>query len=101
MQYSRSYLAFDVLEFGSSENKEVIILLHGFPANAQSWQPTAKLLAKQGYRVLIPNQRGYSKGARPKYRRHYRLSELVEDIAAFLTQRAFNRLILLAMIGAE
>lgn len=83
MQYSRNNLTFNVLGFGDKD-KETIILLHGFPANAQSWQPTAKLLAKKGYHVLVPEQRGYSKDARPKRRRDYRLSELVEDIVALL-----------------
>jgi pimeloyl-ACP methyl ester carboxylesterase len=81
--YQRDGLIFDILEFGE-KNKEVVILLHGFPANAHSWQPTAELLAKQGYRVLAPEQRGYSKRARPKHRRDYKLSELVKDVAALL-----------------
>ncbi len=83
MQYSRNSHVFNVLELGS-KNKETIILLHGFPANAESWQPTAEFLAAQGYRVLAPNQRGYSPGARPEHRRDYRLSELVQDINALL-----------------
>lgn len=86
MQYFRESLVFDGLEFGA-KNKEVIILLHGFPANAKSWQPTAELLAKQDYRVLVPEQRGYSKNARPKRRRDYRLSELIEDIATLLDSK--------------
>lgn len=86
IQYSRNSLVFDVLEFGP-HNKDTIILLHGFPANAESWTPTAELLAARGYRVLAPNQRGYSKNARPKHRRDYRLSELVEDINMLLKNR--------------
>lgn len=81
--YQRDGLIFDFLEFGE-KNKEAIILLHGFPANAGSWQPTAELLAKQGYRVLVPEQRGYSKRARPKRRRDYKLSELAKDVVALL-----------------
>lgn len=83
IRYSRGSLVFDVLEFGL-HNKDTIILLHGFPANAESWRPTAELLATEGYRVLIPSQRGYSKNARPKHRRDYKLSELVGDINALL-----------------
>jgi pimeloyl-ACP methyl ester carboxylesterase len=83
MQYARDSLTFNVLEFGH-QNKETIILLHGFPANARSWQQVAELLAKQGYHVLIPEQRGYSKRARPKHRHLYRLSELVKDVAALM-----------------
>lgn len=83
MQYSRDSLTFDVLEFGN-KNQEVIVLLHGFPANAQSWQLTAELLEKRGYHVLVPKQRGYSEQARPKYRHDYRLGALVEDLKSLL-----------------
>lgn len=83
MQYSRDNLIFNALEFGGKD-KETIILLHGFPANAQSWQLTAESLAKRDYHVLVPEQRGYSEGARPKRRRDHKLSELVEDIITLL-----------------
>lgn len=81
--YSRGALTFDVLELGTASN-ETIVLLHGFPANAESLAPLAKQLVLAGYRVLIPEQRGYSLRARPKRRRSYRLSELVQDILALL-----------------
>lgn len=83
IQYTRNSLVFDVFEAGV-KNKETIVLLHGFPASAPSLKPVGELLAAKGYSVLIPKQRGYSRDARPRSRRDYKLSELVEDIVALL-----------------
>lgn len=83
MYYRRKSLTFKVLEFGQP-NREPFILMHGFPANPSSWKPTAERLALSGHHVLVPEQRGYSKYARPKHRRDYKLNELVEDTAALL-----------------
>src|SRR4051812_27444224 len=43
---------------------EVVFLLHGFPQNSSAWEPQLTALAKEGYRVIAPDQRGYSPGAR-------------------------------------
>src|SRR3954451_6799388 len=42
------------------------------------------LLTQAGYRVLAPDQRGYSPRARPKRRRDYRTTELADDILALV-----------------
>jgi pimeloyl-ACP methyl ester carboxylesterase len=83
MHFSRNLLKFNVLEFGS-RGKEAIVLLHGFPASAQSLIPVAEHLATKGYYVLAPEQRGYSEEARPKGRHDYQLTELVKDVIALL-----------------
>ena len=57
----------------------VVILLHGFPQTNASWAPVMDRLVAAGYRCVAPNLRGYSPGARPKGRRHYRASLLAGD----------------------
>ncbi len=37
----------------------LVILLHGFPDTAHSWQPTRRALAQAGFRVVSPFMRGY------------------------------------------
>jgi pimeloyl-ACP methyl ester carboxylesterase len=81
--FQRAGLTFDVLSWGPSDGP-LVVLLHGFPQNAESWGAVAASLAEQGYRVLAPNQRGYSPGARPRRRRDYRTAELVADVEALL-----------------
>ncbi|MDD7938467.1 alpha/beta fold hydrolase [Actinomycetospora lutea] len=79
--YTRGALRFDVTEYGDADG-EPVLLLHGFPQTAASWEPVARRLADAGYRVLAPDQRGYSPGARPQGRRAYRVEELVDDVVA-------------------
>lgn len=81
--FTRGALRFDVTEYGRGDG-DLVLLLHGFPQTAASWGPVARRLADEGYRVLAPDQRGYSAGARPAGRRAYRVEELVEDVVALL-----------------
>jgi pimeloyl-ACP methyl ester carboxylesterase len=79
-------LVFDVLTVGDPAG-EPVLLLHGFPQTAACWTRLTGALAGAGYRVLAPDQRGYSPGARPGAVRDYRMAELVADVLA-LADRA-------------
>lgn len=62
----------------------VALLLHGFPQTSRCWHRVAPLLSDAGVRVLAPDQRGYSPGARPDDVAAYRLEHLVADALAVL-----------------
>lgn len=81
--FSHGPFIFPVIDKGN-KGKDVFVLLHGFPATAQSWLPIADQLAVNGYRVLVPELRGYVPGARPRRRYDYRLSELADDVRALI-----------------
>ena len=72
-------LTFDVLTSGPVDGPTVI-LLHGFPQNASEWTQQIPALAAAGYRVIAPNQRGYSPGARPAEVAAYSTANLVGDV---------------------
>ncbi|WP_280423598.1 alpha/beta fold hydrolase [Nocardia carnea] len=57
-----------------------VLLLHGFPQSAASWDSVSERLSARGVRSYAPEQRGYSPGARPADVASYRLSELRADI---------------------
>jgi pimeloyl-ACP methyl ester carboxylesterase len=80
-RYEADGLVFDVTDAGPADG-EVIVLLHGFPAHRGCWDGVVPLLASAGYRVLAPDQRGYSPDARPRGRRAYRLDRLAADVLA-------------------
>lgn len=61
---------------------EPVVLLHGFPQRASSWQRVVPLLHDAGLRTLAVDQRGYSPGARPRFRTAYSTESLVADLAA-------------------
>ncbi|HEX4248429.1 MAG TPA: alpha/beta fold hydrolase [Pseudonocardia sp.] len=82
-QFSRGDLTFDVTEDGPVDG-EPVLLLHGFPQHSDSWDAVVPALVDAGYRIIRPNQRGYSPGARPLGRRAYKISELVADAAALI-----------------
>lgn len=59
----------------------LVILLHGFPDLWQGWQLQIRPLVESGYRVLLPNQRGYGESDKPAGIDAYDLDILAEDIA--------------------
>ncbi|SDQ42619.1 alpha/beta fold hydrolase [Quadrisphaera sp. DSM 44207] len=81
--WERDGLVLDVRESGPDDG-EVVVCLHGFPQDGEAFGAVAPRLAREGLRVLVPDQRGYSPGARPPGRRPYRLHEAVADVLALL-----------------
>lgn len=56
-------------------------MLHGYPQTRDTWREQIPALAQAGYRVIAPNQRGYSAGARPAASdlSQYHFDHLVND----------------------
>lgn len=83
-QFTSEGLTFDVTDTpaAASGAGQTVIVLHGFPEDRRSWDPVAGRLAQRGYRVLAPDQRGYSPGARPAARAAYTLRHLAGDVLA-------------------
>lgn len=77
--YTRVGLTFDVTDTGPLDG-DPVVLLHGFPERATSWEGVSARLHEHGLRTYAPDQRGYSPGARPRFRWSYRLTELVADV---------------------
>jgi pimeloyl-ACP methyl ester carboxylesterase len=83
-------LVSDVLAAGDPAG-EPVLLLHGFPQTAACWTELAEVLAGAGYRVLAPDQRGYSPGARPGAVHDYRMPELVADVLTLADRAGVGR----------
>jgi pimeloyl-ACP methyl ester carboxylesterase len=89
-QFSRNGMRFQVLDEGPVD-AETVVLLHGFPQSARSWSGVSRPLLAAGYRVIAPDQRGYTPQARPPARRDYRLNELVDDVVALVDAAGIDR----------
>ena len=76
-------LVLDALADGPADGV-VVLLLHGFPQSAWSWREVWPALTAAGFRVVAPDQRGYSPDARPVGVEHYRMTSLVADAVAVL-----------------
>jgi pimeloyl-ACP methyl ester carboxylesterase len=80
---TRGECTFETWESGPADG-ELVLLLHGFPQHADSWDEVVPLLNKAGYRTVTMNQRGYTPGAQPGRRRDYLIGELTADAAAVI-----------------
>jgi pimeloyl-ACP methyl ester carboxylesterase len=88
--FTRNGLTFDVTDVGPPE-AEAVVLLHGYPQSSASWRSISPGLVAAGNRVLAPDQRGYSPGARPPERRAYVMTELVGDVLVLADQAGVDR----------
>jgi pimeloyl-ACP methyl ester carboxylesterase len=66
------------------EDDPLVVLLHGFPEFWYGWHRSIAPLVDAGYRVLVPDQRGYNRSEAPDGVRAYRITELSRDIAELI-----------------
>lgn len=70
-----------VYEAGSGP---AIVLLHGFPGLAFNWRRQIPALAAAGYRVIVPDLRGYGQSDTPKAVEDYDIAHLTGDLVGLL-----------------
>lgn len=68
-----------VAEAGPADGP-LVVLLHGFPEFWYGWRHQVDALADAGYRVAIPDQRGYNLSDKPKGRAAYDVDVLAGDV---------------------
>ena len=68
-----------------SDNREIILLLHGFPEFYRAWEHVLPLLAKN-YLVIAPDQRGFNISSAPQDVASYQTRYLVDDMIALMDQ---------------
>lgn len=79
-----------VIEAGSKIGPPVI-LLHGFPEFWYGWKKQIPALVEAGYRVIVPDQRGYNLSDKPKGVSAYRVNELVNDIVGLIDALEYEK----------
>jgi epoxide hydrolase 4 len=72
-----------VVESGPASGPPVI-LLHGFPEFWYGWRYQIGPLADAGFRVLVPDQRGYGETEKPRPVSAYSLDVLADDVAKLI-----------------
>lgn len=72
-----------VIEAGSGP---AVLLTHGFPELGYSWRHQVPELVDAGYRVIVPDQRGYGQSGQPEAIDSYDIEHLVGDLGAVLDQ---------------
>jgi pimeloyl-ACP methyl ester carboxylesterase len=68
-----------------------VILLHGFPEFWYGWRKQIPALAEAGYRVIVPDQRGYNLSDKPKGVKAYSLDKLADDILSLMDALGYEK----------
>lgn len=98
-------LTMHVLEAGfQTEQRPMLLLLHGFPEIAYSWRKVMPMLADAGFHVVAPDQRGHGRtagwdGAYDGDLNSFRVLNLVRDTMGLLA--ALGRTSVTAVVGHD
>lgn len=76
------------------EDGPAVLLLHGFPEFWYGWRKQIGPLSEAGFRVIVPDQRGYNLSSKPPAVRDYRMPELTADVLAIADQIGRERIML-------
>lgn len=69
---------------------EPIMLLHGFPDAWFGWSNQIDELVASGFRVIVPDQRGYNLSSKPIGIGSYVIDNLIKDILELMTKLGYN-----------
>ena len=72
----------------------IVLLLHGFPEFWRGWHRQIEPLADAGFRVIVPDQRGYNLSSKPTGVASYAISELVSDVITIADQLGREKIFL-------
>src|ERR1700761_1192978 len=78
----------------ANPNGHVVMLLHGKNFNGAYWGKTAAVLAKNGYRVIVPDQIGFGKSSKPLHLQ-YSFQLLCQNTKAILDSLGIQKIYLL------
>jgi pimeloyl-ACP methyl ester carboxylesterase len=79
-----------VVEAGPADGPPVV-LLHGYPEFWWAWHGQIARLARGGFRVIAPDQRGYNGSDKPDPVEAYRLDQLTADILGLIDALGYRQ----------
>ena len=68
-----------------------MVLLHGFPDSGRLWRHQVRALADAGFKVIVPDMRGYGASDKPADVAAYNMLFLVADVGAVLDHAGVER----------
>jgi len=95
MNYETTYIETNGIKLhmvmaGPKDGKPVL-LLHGFHEFWYGWRAQIPALAEAGYRVIVPDQRGYNLSDKPKGVKAYSVDKLVADILGLMDALGYDK----------
>ncbi len=95
MNYETTYLKTNGIKLhvvmAGPQSGQPVILLHGFPEFWYGWRKQIPALVEAGYRVVVPDQRGYNLSDKPKGVKSYRMNTLVKDILGLIDALGYDK----------
>ena len=74
-----------------SEDRPPVVLLHGFPEFWYGWRNQIPALIDSGFRVIVPDQRGYNLSDKPKGVAAYDIDLLARDVIGLFDHFGIQR----------
>src|SRR5512138_3186619 len=68
-----------------------VVFLHGFPEFWYGWRKQIPALVEAGFRVIVPDQRGYNLSDKPKGIKNYHIDRLVNDILGLIDALEYEK----------
>ncbi|HLK45522.1 MAG TPA: alpha/beta fold hydrolase, partial [Acidimicrobiales bacterium] len=79
------------IHYESTGEGPAVLLLHGFPDTGALWRHQVPALVGAGFRVLVPDLRGYGQSDKPHDVEAYSIFNLAGDALAVLDDAGVER----------
>ena len=79
------------IEYEVTGEGRPVVLLHGFPDSGRLWRHQVPALAEAGFKVIVPDLRGYGRSDKPADVDAYALHRLVADVSAVISAAGVER----------
>jgi pimeloyl-ACP methyl ester carboxylesterase len=79
------------IEYEVTGEGRPVVLLHGFPDSGRLWRHQVPALAEAGFKVIVPDLRGYGRSDKPQEVSAYTMDMLVGDVLAVMSAASAER----------
>jgi pimeloyl-ACP methyl ester carboxylesterase len=79
------------IEYEVTGDGPPVVLLHGFPDSGRLWRHQVPALVDAGFKVIVPDMRGYGRSDKPAGAEAYTMDLLVGDVLAVISDAGAER----------
>lgn len=79
------------IEYEVTGEGRPVVLLHGFPDSGRLWREQVPALAQAGFKVIVPDLRGYGRSDKPAEVQAYAMEVLAGDVLAVMSSAGAER----------
>jgi pimeloyl-ACP methyl ester carboxylesterase len=79
------------IEYDVTGDGPPVVLLHGFPDSGRLWRHQVPALSAAGFKVIVPDLRGYGRSDKPREPEAYAMRLLVGDVLAVMSDAGAER----------